>query len=248
MPVMEDLERSDSRLGVRDGAWLAEQLTVSIVEGLDPGAVGSDVVLAVWVSLDRVERLAANAKVLLAACVAETGEWRRAGFRSPGEHLACLSGTSTRDGCRMLEHALELSDLAVVGSAMRAGVLSREQVDAIVPAAVADPAAQARLVGVAASTNVSELRAECLRTAAVADPDPDVTHRRIRSNRYARTSSDAEGAWNLRARGTVEDGARFRAGVGADRRGDVRTGPGRGAFRGTARDRRDRPGPGPGRS
>ena len=34
-------------------------------------------------------------------------------------------------------------------------------------------------------------------------------YKRIRRNRYARVFKDGEGAWNLRARGTVDDGARF---------------------------------------
>jgi hypothetical protein len=58
---------------------------------------------------------------------------------------------------------------------------------------------------------VTELREECLRTKAGADPDPDATHARIRENRRLKTYMDAEGAWNLRARGTAEQGAAFEA-------------------------------------
>jgi hypothetical protein len=88
-------------------------------------------------------------------------------------------------------------------------VLSAGQVDAIVPAAAADPAAGQRLIGLAETTNVTELRHECLRTKAAADPDLDATHARIHKHRYERTFTDGEGAWNLRARGTAEQGARF---------------------------------------
>jgi hypothetical protein len=60
---------------------------------------------------------------------------------------------------------------------------------------------------------VTELREECLRTKAAADPDRDATHRRIHANRAYRTYADAEGAWNLVARGTAECGARFEAAI-----------------------------------
>ena len=48
-----------------------------------------------------------------------------------------------------------------------------------------------------------------LRTKAAADPDRDATHRRIHKTRRLRQYTDAEGAWNLTARGTPELGARF---------------------------------------
>jgi hypothetical protein len=50
------------------------------------------------------------------------------------------------------------------------------------------------------------VREQCL-TAKTKDVDD--AYRRIRRDRYARTFRDAEGAWNLHARGTVDDGQRF---------------------------------------
>src|SRR5437879_947308 len=80
-------------------------------------------------------------------------------------------------------------------------------VDAIAAAAAADAAAGDRLFCTASATSVTELREECLRTKAAADPDRDATHRRIHANRAYRTYADAEGAWNLVARGTADCGA-----------------------------------------
>ena len=37
----------------------------------------------------------------------------------------------------------------------------------------------------------------------------DKAHKRIHRDRYARVYTDAEGAWNLHARGTLDDGAGF---------------------------------------
>jgi hypothetical protein len=61
----------------------------------------------------------------------------------------------------------------------------------------------------AQQTNISELRDECLRVKAAADPDPDITHGRIRRQRAVRTYTDGEGAWHLHANGPAESGSRI---------------------------------------
>jgi hypothetical protein len=141
--------------------------------------------------------------------VEETGVWRRAGARSAAEHLAKLGGTSTSVARRTLETSKHVAGLPAITDALQGGVLSTAQADAIVAAAAADPSAEARLLLLAQTTNVTELREECLRVRAAADPDPDATHRRIHAHRCQRTFADAEGAWNLHARGTPEQGARL---------------------------------------
>ncbi len=209
MTVMEDVEHVHAPLDVHQRARLLERLAASIVEPLDPNAIALAEVTELWVTFDCVERLVSGAKTILAARVEASGSWKRAGARSAADHLARLGGTSTNVARRGLSNSKELSDLPDVAEVLRAGGLSNEQVDAIVPAAAANPSASGRLIRLAGTTNVSELRAECLRTKVAADPDPDATHDRIRKNRYLRTRTDAEGAWKLSARGTAEDGARF---------------------------------------
>ncbi len=213
MAVTEDQQRAGLALHVRAGLALdvrvAERLLASVVGELSPDDVPLRDASRVWESFDRVERLAASAKTLLAARVEESGDWKRAGARSAAAHLARLSGAGVRAARRMLEHSRDLAGLAEVAAAVRAGGLSAGQVDAIVPAATADPSVQGDLVGLAASTNLYELREACQRTRAKADPDPDATHRRIHANRRLGTHVDGEGGWNLRARGTVEAGARL---------------------------------------
>ena len=188
---------------------IVERAFAAMVGGLDVDTVLLRDVTDVWSAFDRIERMAASAKVLLAARVGEAGDWKRAGARSAADHLARLGGTSARDARRALENSKQVAELPVVVEAMRAGVLSGAQVAAIVPAAAADPDAIERLLASAGATNVHQLREECLRTRAAADPDRDATYRRIHAERTLRTFVDAEGAWNLVARGTVGDGVRF---------------------------------------
>jgi hypothetical protein len=205
MAVTEDQQRVHVGLA---NVRLAERVIASMLRVLEPDEVAFSDVTEMWQAFDRIERLGANAKTLLAARVAAAGSWRAAGARSPAAHLAKLGGTATKVAQRALENSKELPGLGAVSDALREGALSSAQVEAIVPAAGADPSSQDRLIAFAA-TNLSELRAECLRTQVAADPDPDATHRRIRKGRCARTFTDAEGAWNLVARGTAEAGARF---------------------------------------
>ncbi len=118
----------------------------ALVAALDPDDVGLSESLDVWAEFDRIERLAASAKTLLAARVEEGGGWRRAGARSAAEHLAKVGGTSTSTARRSLESSKQLGRLTTVADAVRAGVLSVPQMDAIAGAAWADPSAQAGLL------------------------------------------------------------------------------------------------------
>ncbi len=204
---MEDHQLVGMELEVR----LGERLVGAAVEHLEPRDVLLRDVCAVWVSFDRIERLAAHAKTLLAARVEESEDWQVAGASSAAAHLAGLSGSGVHQARRMIEHSKLLPRLCGVVGAMRSGGLSALQVEAIVPAAAADPSSEGRLIACAATTSVFELREECLRIRAAAEPDPDAKHRNVHAHRRLRTRVDVGGAWNASAWGTVELGARFEA-------------------------------------
>ena len=83
---------------------------------------------------------------------------------------------------------------------------------AVVSAAVAaNPAEEHRLVDLARQVSVPELRDECARVQAAADPDPAATNRRLHAHRQLRRWTDNEGFWNLHAKGTPQAGAAFNA-------------------------------------
>jgi hypothetical protein len=183
---------------------VARRGVASLVDGLVPSVVPFGDVTDMWEAFDGIERLAASAKTLLAARVEDAGGWKWSGARSAAEHLARLGGTTASAARRSLETSKQVLGLAAVSVALRAGVLSTVQVDAIASAAAADPSAERRLLGLAHTTSVGGLREECLRTSAVADRDRDATHGRIDAQRYVRTFTDGAGARNLQARGTAE--------------------------------------------
>ena len=182
-----------------------------LVGRLEPDFVPLSEAPAMWQAFDAIERLASSAKTLLATRVDESGVWQRAGDRSAPEYLARKSGTSLGAARSSLETSKRVRDLPHTRSAMRRGELSRSQADEITGAAAAKPDAERSLLSTAAGSSLSELRERCARTRAAADPDRDATDRRIHTERRLRRWTDAEGAWNLSARGTADAGSRLNA-------------------------------------
>src|SRR6185437_11226708 len=122
---------------------IAEHAIARMVRGLVPEDVLLRDATEVWSSFDRIERLAASAKTLLAARVDMAGDWKRAGARSAADHLAKLGGTTALAARRALEASRQVADPPVVAETMRSGQLSTVQVEAVADAATADPSASA---------------------------------------------------------------------------------------------------------
>jgi hypothetical protein len=189
---------------VRIRGQLAELLAA-----LDPDAISEPAAGDLWSEFDRIERLGSAGKTLLARRIAATHNRDRIGTRTAAESLARSAGTSTAAAKQALETSTRITDLPAVANALRRGELSPAQASAISGAADADPTAQHRLLDLASRVSLGGLREECARITAAADPDPDATNRRIHEQRRCRQYTDAEGAWNLSARGTPQDGAAF---------------------------------------
>src|SRR5277367_4591711 len=112
------------RAGLRDDVRDIEQFLGVIVGKLDPDAVPLSEAKDVWVEFDKVERLAASAKTLLARRVAEAGTWKREGCRSEAEQLARLAGTSDAVARSSLETSKRARKLPKSAAALRSGTLS----------------------------------------------------------------------------------------------------------------------------
>ena len=95
--------------------------------------------------------------------------------------------------------------------ALRRGELSPVQAGLISSAAAANPAEEQRLIELASRVSLGELREECARVKAAADPDPEATNRRLHAGRRLRRYLDSEGFWSLHAKGTPQAGAAFNA-------------------------------------
>jgi hypothetical protein len=181
-----------------------ESALAGLCRELDPVSVPLSDATAVYESLARIEKLAAGAKLRMAKRVEDSNEWRRGGYRSPADWLARKSGTSTGSAQAELSTSARLESLPGVDDAVRGGELSSVQAAAIADAATVDPGAEDRLLRKAKRASIPELREECARTKAAADPDAEARYERIRRERSLRTFTDHEGAWNLHARGPVD--------------------------------------------
>jgi hypothetical protein len=178
----------------------------AMARGFDPDAVPLCDAPGLFAEADAIERWAVTIKTLMARRVEDAATWKRAGYRSAAEQLAGVAGTSVSSARNVLETSKQLEALPATADAMRAGKLSGHKAAAIASAATVAPEAEARLLD-GADAPVAVVREACLRAKAV---DRDAAHARVRRERYAREYTDGEGAWNFHARGTPEDGAKFR--------------------------------------
>jgi len=124
---------------------LRGQLT-ELVTAVDPDALSGRTARELWAEFDRVERLAAGAKTVLARRVAATHRPDRAGTKTAADDLARRGGTSTNTARDALEISSRLAELPRLDEALRRGELSSAQASAISSAAALDPIAELRLV------------------------------------------------------------------------------------------------------
>ncbi|MGI8632165.1 MAG: DUF222 domain-containing protein [Solirubrobacterales bacterium] len=177
----------------------------------DPSLLGGTDAAAVMGLAGAIERMAATVKGLAAARVSDSGVWKAGGDRSAAHHLARTTGTSVGQAGEAIETARRLARLPGVAAAARSGQLSAQQAAAVAGACGADPSAESRLLEKARTSSLAELRDECARTRAAADPDPEARRKAIHDGRYLRGHTDAEGAWHLHMRDNPEVGAEILA-------------------------------------
>jgi hypothetical protein len=182
-----------------------------LVQELDPDRVSGPHARRLWEALDRVEKLAAAGKTLLARRLADTHRPDQEGVRSAAEALARRSGTTVGAARDAVDTSTRLPGLPRLEAAMRRGDLSQAQAALVGAAAAADPSAEQHLVALAARASLPELREECARVRAAADPDPQAANERLHRARRLRRFTDPDGAWTLIAKGTPQAGAAFNA-------------------------------------
>ncbi|MGH8922469.1 MAG: hypothetical protein ACRD0H_29725, partial [Actinomycetes bacterium] len=192
-----------------EGLEGAIEVLERVVGELDPDSLSSEGAMAAVEAFALGERLCATGKALAARRVEDTEGYRDAGHRSAASWLAEVSGESTGQALSALETASQARHLPVVDRAMRQGALSRPQAKEVASAATADPEKESELVGGAGESSLRQLRSRCRRVRAVASSaaEENARYEAIRSSRYCRTWTDADGAFRLEARLTPDAGA-----------------------------------------
>jgi len=146
-----------------------------------------------------IEAIAHTLVALAGARAAESGNWRRRGHRSAAEDLAARTGSSTGEARDALETARRLADQPEVADAAASGKLSRAQMSVVAMGAEADPDSARRLIDLAGSEPLSDLKDEVARIKA-ANEDLEARRRAIHAKRRLSDWTDPEGAWHLRGR------------------------------------------------
>jgi hypothetical protein len=178
-----------------------------LAQEFDPDAIALWEVPRMWQSAVRAARLAESIAMLLAPRVDAAGEWKRKGFRTAAEQMAADAGTTVTAAKSTLETSKRIADQPKTERALRAGELSMAKANVVAAAVDVDPESADRLLELAATAPLAKVNEEALRTKAAVNADE--TYARIRKERSATFRTDAEGAWNLHARGPVDDGAVF---------------------------------------
>ena len=173
---------------------------------LDPDSVPLPEAPGLYLTLDRIAKLAEGAKTRLLARVDAARPGGPEGKRSTADWDAEKTGTTPGKAKEKLDTSKRLHDQPGLDEALAKGELSGEQANAVSGAAGADPTAEKRLLGEARSKSVKDLRKECDRVKANAHPDPDARRAAVHRDRHVRTWIDAEGGWNLKMRHLPEAG------------------------------------------
>src|SRR5438477_4664903 len=187
------------------------QAVARYAAGLDADILSVDDARTALAQATAIESTAATIKALAAARVARGGgDTRRRGARSTAHEVAKDTGTTIAAARELLEVGEALGRQPAVRAAAQAGQLSAPQVSLVSGATAVDPAAERRMVEVATTPSLGELRQEASRVKA-ARVDLEARRADIRARRSLRAWTDTEGVWHMRAQGNPEDGAQVMA-------------------------------------
>ena len=184
---------------------VAAQLEGVLAE-LDPAALDGDSAVELSDAFDRIERLAAAGKALVAGRVDETGAWRKTGARDAIGFLAARTRCSrgrVRDG---LAATAQLGSMPLVNRALRTGELTIDGAADIAAAVAEHPEAEPELVAMARTATARQLKDRCVQIQAQGDGAED-QHRRATAERSASSTVGRDGIWRLSVRLPVIDGA-----------------------------------------
>src|SRR5436190_13330533 len=192
--MFEHVELEEMRQRLAD---FASRFDADLLDGTTATAVMNDAVA--------IENMANSIKAEAARRVAATSAHRRDGHRSAAHQLAHASGIGVGKAKQQLDTAERLKGLPATAQAQRQGKMSPEKAAAVAEAATADPSAEGRLPEHAERRSLGELKEECDRVKAAADPNPDATHKREHAERACRHRKTGEFSGEITYKSTLEE-------------------------------------------
>jgi hypothetical protein len=198
-------------MGCTPGIAEVEEIVCTAAAAFDPALLQRDVAADAVSRWSRIVNAAQAACDMASARVSECGA--PAGSASVEDELARRMGTSKKKASERAKNGKRLRTHERTRDAATSGQLSGDQAALISDAVDANPDSEQGLLDTAATRSHAELKDECARKKAAADPNPDVTEARIHAKRCVRRYTDAEGAAHLHAVGTKRDMAKLDAAI-----------------------------------
>jgi len=150
-----------------------------------------------------IEKIFANIAATSASQIALRGG---GSLREAVTGLAHASGTSLSEAAKALEAAKQIEAQPEVARAVRSGELSRQQAGLVAGAVANKPSAAPQLLELARSASMRELAEESLRARSFGQ-GAEARRQAVHDSRLLRCYTSTDGAFNLQARGTPEEGA-----------------------------------------
>ncbi len=120
--------------------------------------------------------------------------------------LARASGTSLAEAAKALEAAKQIEAQPEVARAVRLGELSRQQAGLVAGAVANNPSSAPQLLELARGASMRELAEESLRARSTG-LGAEARRQAVHASRSLRFYTSSDGAFNLHARATAEEGA-----------------------------------------
>ena len=150
-----------------------------------------------------LEKMFANIAAVSAARMAGGGGG--GSVREAISRLARASGTSLAEAAKALEAAKQIEAQPEVAAAVRLGELSRQQAGLVAGAVANNPSSAPQLLELARGSSMRELAEESLRARSTG-LGAEALRQAVHASRFLRFYTGSDGAFNLHARATTEEG------------------------------------------
>ena len=155
---------------------------------------------------ERVRRLGDAIRTIGVGQVERTNGWKGQGAKSISEWLSIETDCAHYEAQSVVVLAGQLQRLPVTQAALRSGVLSGTQAVEVARGAIVAPNTETQLLNLSKHVTVRDLRDASSRVVAAAT-DEAARHKQIHKSRFLKSWRDPDGAFIIKGRMTVANGA-----------------------------------------
>ena len=155
---------------------------------------------------DEIRRAGDSLRTVAVGQVERTNAWKGEGAKSISEWLSIETDCPQYEAQAVVLLANQLQHLPVTQAALRNGTLSNAQAVEVARGAIVAPNTETQLLNLAKHVTVRDLRDATARVIAGAT-DEEARHKQIHNSRFLKSWRDPDGAFILKGRMTVANGA-----------------------------------------